>query len=114
MDTVQPRTTTHDQVSPVTSDVVTFLYRNHRGEVEQRIVRPIRLWFGSTAWHPKAGWLLEGWDVLRQASRDFSMEGMMGRWHLAVLHPTRGDWVVPDLQASTYNAPADAPANPRA
>lgn len=32
-------------------DLVSFTYFNHKGEHAQRRVRPIRIWFGSTAWH---------------------------------------------------------------
>ena len=70
--------------NPTVSDVVCFSYQNHRGEVEVRFVRPIRIWFGSTAWHPHAGWLLEAFDVMKQATRDFALEGVRGRWYPAI------------------------------
>jgi predicted DNA-binding transcriptional regulator YafY len=60
--------------------VVEFDYVNHRGELARRRVRPVRLYFGSTAYHPEAGWLLEAFDLDRQATRDFSMSGMRGPW----------------------------------
>ncbi len=60
--------------------IVTFLYRNHRGDEAVRRVRPIRLYFGSTCYHPQPGWLLEGWDLDRQQTRDYSMGGMLGPW----------------------------------
>ena len=53
--------------------LVRFVYQNYKGEVEERLVRPIRLWFGSTAWYRTPQWLLEGFDVDRQATRDFSL-----------------------------------------
>lgn len=55
------------------TDVVTFDYTNHRGEQSRRVVRPIRIWYGSTAWHPEAQWMLEGFDVGKSATRDFIM-----------------------------------------
>ncbi len=53
-----------------------FSYVNHRGETGDRHVRPIRIWFGSTAWHREAQWLLEAWDLDRQATRDFALAGI--------------------------------------
>jgi hypothetical protein len=59
-------------------DIVEVLYTNHRGETEWRTVRPIRLWFGSTGWHPTAGWLMECFDLGKQATRDYAMSGIKG------------------------------------
>ena len=61
-------------------DLVSFLYENHRGEVAIRNVRPIRIWFGSTCYHPQPGWLLECFDLDRQSTRDFAMSGIKGEW----------------------------------
>lgn len=61
-------------------DVVQFVYRNHRGEVAIRTVRPIRVWFGSTAWHPEAQWLLEVFDLDKQQTRDYAMAGVLSPW----------------------------------
>lgn len=49
-------------------DVVTFKYQNYKGEVEIRRVRPIRIWFGSKAWHSEAQWLLGTWTKTRQGT----------------------------------------------
>lgn len=57
------------------NDLVTFIYVNHRGECGTRRARPIRLWFGSTAWHPEPQWLMEAFDLDRQATRDFAEAG---------------------------------------
>lgn len=61
--------------------LVRFDYRNYKGEVETRLVRPIRLWFGSTCYHPEPQWLLEAVDLERKETRDFAMVGMLGGWH---------------------------------
>lgn len=60
--------------------VVQFTYRNHRDEISQRRVRPIRIWFGCTAWHREQGWLLEAFDIDKMATRDFSFKGMLSSW----------------------------------
>lgn len=72
----------HRQVAPeggaMDLTLVTFLYRNHRGEEALRRVRPIRLWFGSTCYHPEPQWLLEAFDVDRMATRSFAMSNILG------------------------------------
>jgi hypothetical protein len=60
--------------------VVTFLYRNHRGEVAWRRIIPIRIWFGCTAWHREAQWLLEAVDLDKQSKRDFDTSSILTPW----------------------------------
>lgn len=60
-----------------TSDVIRVQYTNHRGETALRTIRPIRLWFGSTAWHREAQWLLECFDLDKLATRDYALAGMV-------------------------------------
>jgi len=55
-------------------DLVTFSYTNHKGRNADRYVRPIRIWFGSTAWYPTPQWLLEAVDLEKLATRDFAMD----------------------------------------
>ncbi len=50
-----------------------FPYINHRGEQGQRRVHPIRIWFGSTEWHPEPQWLLRALDLDKDAQRDFAL-----------------------------------------
>ena len=52
---------------------ITMTYRNWRGEVAQRTVRPVALWFGKTDWHPEPGWLLSAWDCDKGERRDFAL-----------------------------------------
>jgi predicted DNA-binding transcriptional regulator YafY len=59
---------------------VTFWYANHRGEEAVRRVLPYYLWYGSTEWHPTPQWLVRGYDLDRQAERDFAMSGLRGPW----------------------------------
>ena len=53
--------------------LVQFDYVNYKGEAELRTVKPIRIWFGSTGFHPEAQWLLEAFDLDRRETRDFAM-----------------------------------------
>lgn len=61
-------------------DIVQFEYVNHRGEQGTRTIRPIRLYFGSTCYHPAPQWLLEAFCLDRQATRDFAMAGIVSPW----------------------------------
>ncbi len=60
--------------------VIVFRYRNHRNEEAVRTARPIRIWFGSTAFHPEAQWFLEAFDLDRGETRDFALTGLLGGW----------------------------------
>lgn len=53
---------------------ITMTYRNYRGEVSKRTVKPVRIYWGSTDWHPEPGWLMEAWDYEKNASRDFALK----------------------------------------
>jgi hypothetical protein len=44
---------------------VEITYRNYRGEVADRRVRPLRVWFGATEWHPEPQWLLDVVDAVK-------------------------------------------------
>lgn len=61
--------------NPQPDDKVVVIYTNYRGETAQRTIRPERLWFGTTDWHPTPGWLLKAWDFDKRAYRDFAMSG---------------------------------------
>lgn len=53
---------------------ICILYTNHRGETSVRRLVPIRIWFGKTEWHPEEQWLLEGFDLDRQAARSYALK----------------------------------------
>lgn len=48
-------------------------YTNHRGAWSVRRIVPLRIWFGVTAWHHEPQWLLEAFDLDKQANRDFAI-----------------------------------------
>lgn len=52
---------------------VRFIYRNWRGEIAERRVTPIRVWFGVTDWHPTEQWFLEAIDAENGNFRDFAL-----------------------------------------
>ncbi len=47
-------------------------YTNYRGETAVRTIIPIKFYFGSTEYHPQEQWLLEVWDVERDAMRVYA------------------------------------------
>lgn len=53
-----------------------FTYRNFRGEVAERRVRPISVVFGKNDWHPVPQWLLVAHDLDKDAVRNFAMRDM--------------------------------------
>lgn len=52
-------------------------YRNWRGETRERQIRPTRVWFGSTEWHPEPQWLMDAWDLESDAARTFAFSGFV-------------------------------------
>lgn len=59
-------------------DVRALAYTNHRGEKNIRVVRPLRLWWGSTEYHREAQWLLDVWDYERNATRTYALADVDG------------------------------------
>lgn len=52
---------------------VTIVYTNYKGETAVRKIRPERIYFGSNEWHQEEQWLLEAFDLEKNASRTFAM-----------------------------------------
>jgi predicted DNA-binding transcriptional regulator YafY len=56
---------------------VTVTYRNYRGETAERSIIPIRIWFGSTEWHPGEQWFLDAFDVNKNAVRSLALRDIL-------------------------------------
>lgn len=54
--------------------IVKILYTNYRGETSRREIRPDKIWFGATEWHPEPQWLLDAHDIEKDALRNFAMK----------------------------------------
>ena len=52
---------------------VVFDYKNYKGVVSERLVRPIELFYGYTSYYPNKQWLLKAWDLNKDAERTFAM-----------------------------------------
>jgi predicted DNA-binding transcriptional regulator YafY len=57
--------------------VLTFAYKNHRGEMAERRVIPGMFYFGSTEWHPEEQWMLRAFDLDKERMRDFAFADIM-------------------------------------
>ncbi len=55
--------------------LVEVVYENHRGEVGNRRITPLHVWFGTTQWEADRTpqWLLHVYCHDRKAYRDFAM-----------------------------------------
>lgn len=63
----------YDPATPTLSVV----YTNHRGKTASRKIHPLGVWFGSTQWHPEKQWILDAYDVGKEAVRSFAMKDMV-------------------------------------
>ena len=52
---------------------VSIDYTNYKGERKIRIILPQMIWFGHTEHHPEHQWILEAWDLEKNALRSFAM-----------------------------------------
>ena len=64
-----------------------FVYRNHKGEIEERIIVPekeLQFWGNrpeynpAIKYHPDGGWMLSGICQTRQARRTFELRRIIG------------------------------------
>ena len=65
----------------MTNQFVTFSYVNYRGEVSERKVWPIRIFFGSNKWHSEEQWLMDAHDFTSVPGgevRTFAMKDING------------------------------------
>lgn len=62
-------------------DEVCFEYTNYRGVKATRRVRPIKIWFGSSQYHPHPQWIMRALDTERNVERDFALRDI-SNWRL--------------------------------
>jgi predicted DNA-binding transcriptional regulator YafY len=55
---------------------VQFQYKNWRGEVSLRRVRPGRVWYGTTKYYPKPQWLMDAFDLDKGDKRTFALSNI--------------------------------------
>jgi predicted DNA-binding transcriptional regulator YafY len=54
-----------------------FEYINWEGKREERSVRPMKVWHGSTKWHKKKQWFLKAHDLKKDSKRDFALRDIV-------------------------------------
>lgn len=55
---------------------IRFGYRNWQGAVAERTARVISLIYGATEWHQEPQWLLQAYDLEKNAVRLFALRNM--------------------------------------
>jgi hypothetical protein len=65
--------------APPADNIVTFEYRNHRGEVRTVRINALaaHMWTGSTRHYPDEQPLLTAWDMDRQDERTYAMRNVL-------------------------------------
>ncbi len=51
-----------------------FEYVNWEKKKAVRAVKPIKVWYGKTEWHPKNQWFLKALDLEKNEERDFALK----------------------------------------
>lgn len=70
-------------MSTVQSDqVVAIRYTNYRGETAVRRIIPMEICYKSTVWHPEPQWVLEAFDIDKDAHRSFALKDVI-EWGVA-------------------------------
>lgn len=54
--------------------IVEIVYTNWKGVTATRHIIPKDIFFGSTEWHKEEQWLLNAFDVDKQAARAFALK----------------------------------------
>ena len=54
-----------------------FEYINWEHKKAIRKVKPIKIWWGVTQWHPKEQWFLKALDLEKNEERDFALKDIM-------------------------------------
>lgn len=60
---------------------VKILYTNWKGETAYRNIIPKTIEFKSTQWHKEEQWILNGFDIDKQADRGFAIKDIK-EWNL--------------------------------
>jgi predicted DNA-binding transcriptional regulator YafY len=53
---------------------VRITYKNWKGKTSDRTVKPLKIYFGLTEYHPENQWLLHAYDYEKQDFRTFAMK----------------------------------------
>lgn len=66
-----------NRCGPDYEKIMRFGYTNYKGEYSVRDVVPKRMFFGESAWNAKPQYVMEAFDLDRQAMRSFALADMV-------------------------------------
>ena len=52
-------------------------YKNYKGTISERNIKPLLCFYGSTDYHSKPQWLLKAWDEDKNAERIFALQDII-------------------------------------
>lgn len=53
---------------------IRIIYTNYRNETNIREIIPLKIWFGHNEWHKDDQWILDAFDIDKNADRSFAMK----------------------------------------
>ena len=56
---------------------IVIRYTNYKSETAVRRIIPLEIRFAATEWHPAEQWLLEAFDLDRNAQRSFAIKDIL-------------------------------------
>lgn len=59
---------------PPAQTEIRMMYRNYRGEICERAIIPLQMFFGKTDYHAEPQWFIKAIDTRRSVTRDFAMK----------------------------------------
>jgi hypothetical protein len=84
-------------------------YTNYRGEWSMRRIQPVRLWVGSTDWHPEPGLLLEALDLDKNETRHFAVKDFGPKREAAPVAPANAQgWIVANGDKTRFRCWGDS------
>jgi len=57
--------------------VAHLVYKNYKGEIGERKIIPIDVYFGSNEYHKSMQWLMKVWDLDKNAFRDYALKDIV-------------------------------------
>lgn len=77
-------------------DVIHFNYTNYKGERSHRRAVVRKIYEGSTEWHPEYQWLIEAFDINKNAMRTFAYRDMANIVNTGIKGKKMSDYFDPD------------------
>ena len=62
---------------PIKNIALKFKYLNWEKKTAIRTVKPIKIWYGETQFHPQKQWFLKAFDLDKKEERDFAMKDII-------------------------------------